>query len=443
MSGWPGGFLVAAVVGVATVSAETPELPHPYTLSQQAEAAMRDGRHADALAAASQAAAQWPTGPGALVRLAESLGRAGRVPEALVWLERAAALGASPAEGAVGPWFASATGGTPEVLRAMFARNALRIGPETVAFTLAERNLLPESVARDAQGRFYVGSMHLRKIVRVDQGRESDWVKPGADSLYGVLGLKIDAPRGHLLANSCNIGNDPAMSPPDPATVGHAALHRYDLATGRLLKRYPAGSTKEPVCFNDLAITAAGDVYLTAGPGGLWRVRREADTLEHFVPPGSGFFNGLDVTPDGRTLYVADHFAGVRTLDLATMSWGAVATPPDVTLGGIDGLYVRGRTLVAVQNALAHVPARVIEVGLDATGTRALCLTVLERGSRHFADPTTGVLDGDVFHYVAGSHVDDIDDKGWPWPAEKLIPSVVLSVPLQGGCRPEHNAPGS
>jgi hypothetical protein len=38
-----------------------------------------------------------------------------------------------------------------------------------------------------------------------------------------------------------------------------------------------------PICFNDLALSPAGDIYLTAGTGGLWRLPRGGDTLERLT----------------------------------------------------------------------------------------------------------------------------------------------------------------
>src|SRR5687767_6929451 len=67
----------------------------------------------------------------------------------------------------------------------------------TVAFTLADRALIPESVAYDPVDRaFYVGSMYKRKIIRIGaDGSVSDFLPPGRDGIWGVLGIKVDSVR--------------------------------------------------------------------------------------------------------------------------------------------------------------------------------------------------------------------------------------------------------
>src|SRR5689334_10773244 len=114
--------------------------------------------------------------------------------------------------------------------------------PSTVAFEIAERDLFPESVAFDpADGAYYVGSLHKRKIVRVDRdGVATDFIASKGDGLWAVLGMKIDPQRRELWANSCALGptERPPMIDPEPSEAGRAAVHRYDLRTGELVRRY-------------------------------------------------------------------------------------------------------------------------------------------------------------------------------------------------------------
>jgi sugar lactone lactonase YvrE len=59
---------------------------------------------------------------------------------------------------------------------------------------------------------------------------------------------------------------------------------------------------------NDLAIAPDGTLYASDpdwknGTGQVWRIDRRAGTA-HLVAPGMGTTNGIEVSPDGRTLYV-------------------------------------------------------------------------------------------------------------------------------------------
>lgn len=58
---------------------------------------------------------------------------------------------------------------------------------------------------------------------------------------------------------------------------------------------------------NDLAITKSGDFYASDpdwknGTGQIWRISRKGET--RLVATGMGTTNGIDISPDGRTLYV-------------------------------------------------------------------------------------------------------------------------------------------
>jgi sugar lactone lactonase YvrE len=307
--------------------------------------------------------------------------------------------------------------------------------PSTELFSLKERDLVPESVAHDpVDDVHYVGALHKRKIVRVDRsGTARDFVKSKQDGLWSVLGLKVDPVRRELWANSCNAWVPPPMIDPEPGTVGTAAVFRYDLRTGRLVKKYEAGGPLARVCFNDLALTDKGDVFITAGTDGVYRIRRETDRLEVFATPPD-FANGIAVSRDGTRLYVALHGAGVVRMDETTGRVRRVAMPEGSDLRGVDGLYLDGDSLVAIQNG--REPARVVQAFLDPEGVRVTCVSVLEDNHPLFsAVPTAGVVVGKALHYVANSQLDAFVE-GNPQPTRALRESVILKTPLRSSCLP-------
>ena len=294
------------------------------------------------------------------------------------------------------------------------------------AFVLAERDLLPESIAWDPASRsFFVGSMHHRKIVRrAANGSVSDWAGPG-EGLWSIIGIKVDTARGVLWANSCSMGDELPMTPPDSATVGRGALLRLRLPDGAVVGRYEPGPDRRPVCFNDLAIAPSGDIFLTAGPGGLWRLRNGADTLERILADTSLWLNGVATGPDAA-LYAAGDAQGPLRVDPATGRWQAVRAPASDTLRGIDGLYVHRGALVWVQNGVD--PARVIQAPLSEDGLALRELRILERGHPDYAIPTTGVMVGDTLFYVATAQLDAIRPRGRVAPADSMKENVILKL---------------
>lgn len=296
----------------------------------------------------------------------------------------------------------------------------------TRAFVLAERDLLPESIAWDpASQSFFVGSMHRRKIVRrAADGSVSDWAGPG-EGLWSIIGIKVDTARGVLWANSCSMGDELPMTPADSASVGRGALLRLRLPDGAVVGRYEPGADRRPVCFNDLAIAPSGDVFLTAGPGGLWRLPSGGDSLERLVADTTLWLNGIATGPDGA-LYTAGDAQGPLRVDPATGRWQQLRAPAGDTLRGIDGLYVHGGALVWIQNGVE--PARVVQAPLAEKGMAIRELRVLDRGHPDYAIPTTGVLVGDTLFYVATAQLDAIRPGGGVAPADSMRENVILRL---------------
>jgi hypothetical protein len=433
---------VLSVLFTLLVLPSCPALAAEAVSWERIERAWKALRAGDAAAAAPDlvaAAGDMPNTPGILLAAAEALARSGKPAEALAWVERAAAMGGVGdiqrlEEALQGADKKLGADGALAKLRS----NAAPIAAGTVAITLEEKDLLPESVAYDPRTRvFYVGSLHKRKIVRVGpDGAAGDFAPQAAEGLWAVLGMKIHPARRELWANSCNpVEASPPISPEDPASVGQAGIFRYDLETGRLIAKHLAGSKEAPVCFNDLVITPDGTAWLSTGPAGVWRLRPGAGAPERFIEH-EGFINGIAASDDGSRIFLANHLRGVHVLEPATRTVRPLVLPADVTLSGIDGLYVRGRTLVAVQNGLGRGPERVVQAQLDAALGAVACLVVLDRNHPAYEIPTTGVLVGDDLYYVASSQLRSFEN-GKVWPPDRLKKSVILKTALApDGCGP-------
>jgi sugar lactone lactonase YvrE len=316
-----------------------------------------------------------------------------------------------------------------EVVRRSLARNAEPVMRSQAAFTLPERDLLTEGIAWDARtGAFFVGSVHHRKILRVDRsGRVAQFVAPSRDGLWAPLGMRADSARGLLWVATTAL---PQMVGYDSADAGRSGLYAFDLATGALRGRYLLPRDGAMHALGDVVITRAGDVYASDSRGpAIYRVRAGADTLEEFLrSPLLLSAQGMAFDRDERTMYVADYARGLLRVDLATREIQPVPAADGVLALGIDGLYAAGHDLIGVQNGVA--PYRVVRLHLDGEGRRIVSADVLERARPDYAEPTLGVVVRGALYYVANSQWEQFREDGTIAAPGELKAPLVLRLPL-------------
>lgn len=302
-------------------------------------------------------------------------------------------------------------------------------GTASIAFTIPQRDLFAENVAHDPRdGSFYVGSTRHGNVTRrTRDGRVSEFIPGGRDGMWMVVGMKVDTRRNALWVNSSGASNYVRHAPSD---AGRAALFRFDLRTGRLTKRYATADTGRHF-FNDLVIAGDGSIFVTDMLGGaIYRVDPRADSLVRWTDPGAMQFpNGVDLSGDGRTLFVAAR-EGIHGIDVASRERRLLAVA-DTTIDvlGIDGLYWHRGALLGVQGGRRN---RVQRFELDAAGNTIVRATTLEAHHPMFMNPTTGVLAGDSLFVVANSQFASFTSEGVPFPPERLYETVILRVPLPG-----------
>ncbi len=317
-------------------------------------------------------------------------------------------------------------------LQKWFAANRGPIGNAERAFELNDPTLITEGVAYDKKTEtFYVSSVHQRKIVAVRKdGIAVDFSKD-ADGLWGVFGLRVDPQRRHLLVTTMDA---PAMRDFTEADRGRSAIFRYELETGRLLKKYfvPTG---ERHALGDLVLDSKGRVYATdsASPV-IYTIDPKSDELTEFIRSDNfAALQGLTIDPGGRSLYVADYSKGIFRIDIESKQ--IVQLKPDlgITLLGIDGLYYYGAggDLIAIQNGVN--PNRVVYFSLS--GDRIYRHKVIAAGHPDFLEPTLGVLNGADFYFIANSQWPLVSEKG-ELDRTRLKRPVILKVDLKKALAP-------
>jgi hypothetical protein len=270
------------------------------------------------------------------------------------------------------------------------------VGQARLAFVTDEKDLVPEGLAYDAkQNVYYLSSINRRKIVKISpEGRVADFVPAGRDHLLPVLGIRPDPDDGTVWANSWS------------EDAGRSELLRFD-ASGKLLERYsPADAAKHG--FNDLVLSKNQEVILTDSVSNqIYRFDRRAHTFATLpIHRPLSAPNGIALADGDRQLYVADDF-GVVQVDMDSGVSTEVIPGPRNTLAGIDGLYWRKGSLIAVQNAIGS--PRIVSFRLSRDGSRVTQTTVLENRTAFTTAPTTGAIHGSDFYFIANSQADNLN----------------------------------
>jgi len=314
-------------------------------------------------------------------------------------------------------------------IMARFAVLKNPVNKSTVAFTVPEKDLIPEGIAYDPVKKiFYLGSIRKRKIITINMaGQVGQFKGPGEDSLTAVLGMKVDPLRRILWVVTAVL---PEMEGYNSEMRPVTAVYKYDLEKGKLLGVYPSLGDNFPHQFNDLTVGPDGDCYITdTETGEIYRIDYESNKFEMVYPAGTFWgANGIDVSEDGRYLFVAAYSEGVYGIDLTSGETNFIPSPAGASLYGIDGLYYNRGNLLAVQNGL--LPHRVIKFALDDSRRTAVKSEILEMNNPRFNEPTTGVIVGDMFYYIANSGLGNFTPEHQLLPPDSLSEVVIMKVGL-------------
>lgn len=313
-----------------------------------------------------------------------------------------------------------------QALLARFAALLTPVTPAAPAFRLQEPDFIPEGIAYDpGSSDFFVASVHLRKIVRVHAGRESDFA--GRDlSLWSVLGLRVDTAHGVLWAVTAAL---PQMQGYDAKLAGKSLLCRFDLKSGALRASYPVPADGGAHELNDLTLGPDSSVYAADSDGGVYVLAPGARTLRQLTPVAAlESSQGLALSADGKLLYVSDYDRGLYAYEFASGKLLRLDTVDKVNVYGVDGLMLQGRDLLATQNATQ--PQRLVRLHLDGSGWSITGIEVLDSADPQAPEPTLFTLTGNTVYFIANAQWSRFDDKTQLPPKNQLLKPLVLKLTL-------------
>jgi sugar lactone lactonase YvrE len=300
-------------------------------------------------------------------------------------------------------------------------QSAVSLG--TLVFRLSDPTLIPEDLDYDPNTkRFFITTVRGKKIITTDlAGTITEFAKAPDD--WPLLAIKIDPRHGVLWASEVALTGFVFVPKAD---WGKSVVLGYDLKTGKLLHRMEGPHDS---ALGDMALTPDGDVIVSDGDGGgVYLIHAGGEGLERL--DGGDFISPQTpaVPSDGKKIFVPDYLRGIGMLDIAAKQVRWLNMEGRFALNGIDGLYLEGQTLLAVQNGTS--PERVVAFQLDPTFSKVVSETIIERSTETLGDPTHGVIIGNDFYYIANSGWDVIDDQGNPKPGTHPSEALIMRVPL-------------
>lgn len=216
---------------------------------------------------------------------------------------------------------------------------AQAVFPETIALP---KGWQPEGIAVGRGTTFYVGSIPTGAIYRgnLRTGDGAPFVQGGSDR--AAIGLDFD--RGRLFV---------AGGPTGKGFV-------YDVRNGALVRELQLATGSGATFVNDIVVTKRAAWFTDSNRAVLYRLplaKNGAPAAAAQAVPLTGDFqleagfnlNGIDATPDGKTLVVVQSGTG----KLFRVTSAGVTT--EIDLGGDtvmngDGILLQGRTLYVVRN---------------------------------------------------------------------------------------------
>ena len=274
------------------------------------------------------------------------------------------------------------------------------------AFKINEPELIPEGIAYDSRTKtFFVGSTYLRKIISIDKkGVTKNFTVEAQDGLRGVLGMRVDEKRRVLWAISSDAGLAMPLKNRERDCIGCSEVFKYNLDTGKLIKKYVLKNKPDQHFLNDLVVNSKGDVYITdTVHGTIYLISSKTDELREFLSFGkTSYPNGIDLSSDEKTLFVALN-EKIAAIDLQNRASHFLTMPPDEKAGIIDGLYFYKNSLIAIQPFDAG--KTIVRYYLNDKQTAVVKTEIIEATHQLLNQPTTGVIVGRDFFYIANSQL--------------------------------------
>jgi hypothetical protein len=303
-----------------------------------------------------------------------------------------------------------------QVLRAHTEANMVETGQDTPLFDLGpEPRFIEDVISLDSM--WLVSSVHHRGLYRIDDG----WRPFMAGMVEWWSPMALVALGDWLIVTHSAVPQGKGV----PAHLeGRAGAVAIDWRKEKVVDQVVLDDGKHVL---GEAIVVGEEVWMTDSaegsviswhPGREWRRELPAGSLPN---P-----QGLAYDPERRRLYLADYFLGLVWMNVDDRRLRPLAGIRPMATVGIDGLYLHGNALIAIQNGIR--PLRIVCWTLSDDGRQIIEEAVLAGNRGDWIEPTLGFLDQGDLVFVAGAQWPNYDEQQQP--EGPFGPVLVKRLPL-------------
>ncbi len=272
--------------------------------------------------------------------------------------------------------------------------------------------VLPEAIDWDPLNKaFLIGTVSDGRIIRITESGEVTplFTANSVNGMWAIYDIKVDAKRNIFWVSSAAVPNFSAYKSTD---FGRSALFKFNLKSGRLIKRYPMALDGNPHYFANLALADNGTVYIASSQAPIvYKMEVEDKSPKIFIAqPDLLSIRSIVLNKNNDYLYLSDYSKGLFIINLETGEMRHPVMPETLNSSGIDGMYRWGDSLVVIQNGFN--PARVMRLELDEAGIEVKGMAPLLISQPLFDNPNYGVMRGDQLYFFANSHWGLADARG-------------------------------
>jgi hypothetical protein len=278
------------------------------------------------------------------------------------------------------------------------------MGSATGEVTLGADMVLPEAIEWDPNREaFLIGTVRDGAIVSVSKAGESKELfrANNENGVWSIFGLQVDLERGRLWASSAS---NQQFANYDPIDKGRSAILEFDLKTLELIKHYPVPVDGQPHKLGKITLAPNGDIYVVDSMLPLVYVKKsEEKKLKPFFGSREMVsLRGIDVSDDGKFLYVVDYEMGIAAIEIAEGKPYKLAVPDTLNLGGINGLNYWNGQLIIIQSGIQ--PQRIMSLELDENGRAVSNVAPIAVALEIMDFPNYGTVVGEDLFFFANSH---------------------------------------